>query len=125
MEFAELSAEERADPAEFLLTGFFTPSDSSQSAGRAYLKRTAMRSHDRDLPVVPKTAESQLQAIREWGRVPTNNRYAALQQIHHPTLIVHGNKDIVVPPLNAFILVQHLLNAQLIIYPDSSHGTQS
>ena len=42
----------------------------------------------------------------------------------HPTLIVHGNKDIVVQPINALILAQHLQNAQLIMYPDSSHGAQ-
>jgi hypothetical protein len=30
----------------------------------------------------------------------------------------------VVPPINAFILVEHLPNAQLIVYSDSSHGAQ-
>jgi pimeloyl-ACP methyl ester carboxylesterase len=28
----------------------------------------------------------------------------------------------VVQPVNAFILAQHLPDAQLIMYPDSSHG---
>jgi pimeloyl-ACP methyl ester carboxylesterase len=37
---------------------------------------------------------------------------------NHPGLIVHANKDIVVMPTNAFILVEHLPNAQLIIYFD-------
>jgi len=65
-----------------------------------------------------------LQAIREWGKVPASNRYATLQNIKQPTLIVHGNKDIVVPPVNALILAEHLPNAQLLVYPDSSHGAQ-
>jgi pimeloyl-ACP methyl ester carboxylesterase len=56
--------------------------------------------------------------------VPSRDRYAALNDIKHPTLIVHGNKDIVVQPINAFILAQHLPNAQLIMYPDSNHGAQ-
>jgi pimeloyl-ACP methyl ester carboxylesterase len=47
-----------------------------------------------------------------------------LKNIAHPTLIVHGNKDIVVPPINAFILAEHLPNAQLIVYSDSGHGAQ-
>jgi pimeloyl-ACP methyl ester carboxylesterase len=38
---------------------------------------------------------------------------------------VHGNKDVVVAPINAFILAQHLPNAQLVMYPDASHGAQS
>src|SRR6202035_4425851 len=79
---------------------------------------------DRDLPVSPKTSEAQLRAIREWGAVPSSDRYAALQKIHHSTLVVHGNKDIVVPPINAFILAERLPNAQLIMYSDSSHGAQ-
>ena len=50
------------------------------------------------------------------------DRYATLKGITHPALIVHGSKDIVVTPINAFILAEHLPNAQLIMYPDSSHG---
>jgi hypothetical protein len=40
------------------------------------------------------------------------------------TLVVHGNKDIVVLPINAFLLAEHPPDAQLIVYPDSSHGAQ-
>jgi pimeloyl-ACP methyl ester carboxylesterase len=82
----------------------------------------AARTQDRDQPVSPRTAEAQLRAIREWGAVPSSNRYATLRNIKHPTLIAHGTKDIVVLPINAFILAQHLPDAQLIMYPDSSHG---
>jgi len=119
-----LSPEEQADPVRYLLAAFFSPTDASQAAGRGYLDRLAARTHDRDVPVSPKTAEAQLRAIREWGRVPSSNRYATLEIIKQPTLIVHGNKDIVVQPINALILAQHLPNAQLIVYPDSSHGAQ-
>jgi pimeloyl-ACP methyl ester carboxylesterase len=122
MTFTELSSEERADPEQFLLGAFFSPTDASQAAGRAYLKRLAARTADRDRPVSPRTAEAQLHAIREWGTVPSSNRYATLKNIKHRTLVVHGTKDIVVLPINAFILAQHLPDAQLIMYPDSSHG---
>jgi pimeloyl-ACP methyl ester carboxylesterase len=124
MTFTELSAEERADPVQFLLAAFFSPSDASQAAGRAYLKRLAARTRDRDRPIAPRTAEAQLRAIREWGTVPSSDRYATLPKIKHPTLVVHGTQDIVVFPINAFILAEHLPNAQLIMYPDSNHGAQ-
>jgi hypothetical protein len=39
-----------------------------------------------------------------------------------PTLVVHGHRDIMLPPMNAFVLSQHIPNAQLIIYPKSGHG---
>ena len=67
----------------------------------------------------------ELAAIREWGLIPPTDRFAMLGQIHQPTLIVHGNKDVVVMPINAFLLAEHLPNAQLIMYPDASHGAQS
>jgi pimeloyl-ACP methyl ester carboxylesterase len=124
MTFTELSAEERADPVQFLLAAFFSPTDASQAAGRAYLTRLAARTRDRDKPVSTRTAEAQLRAIREWGAVPSSNRYATLRNIKHPTLVVHGVKDIVVQPINAFILAEHLPDAQLIMYPDSNHGAQ-
>jgi pimeloyl-ACP methyl ester carboxylesterase len=124
MTFTELSAEERADPDRFLLAAFFSPTDLSQAAGRAFLKRLAARTRDRDRPVTTKAAEAQLHAIREWGAVPSSDRYATLPKIKHATLVVHGTRDIVVQPVNAFILAEHLPDAQLIMYPDASHGAQ-
>jgi pimeloyl-ACP methyl ester carboxylesterase len=88
------------------------------------MKRLESRWKDRDLPVSRNSAVAQLAAIREWGIMPATGRYATLQKITHPTLIVHGNKDIVVEPINALILAEQLPNAQLIVYSDSSHGAQ-
>jgi pimeloyl-ACP methyl ester carboxylesterase len=125
MTFTELSPEEQADPVAFLLAAFFSPSEASQAAGHDYLKRLESRKNDLDLPVSRDSAVAQLAAIREWGTIPATRRYATLKGITHPTLIVHGNKDIVVTPLNAFILTEHLPNAQLIMYPDANHAAYS
>ena len=122
--FTELSAEEQADPVAFLLGAFFTPSDASQAAGRQYMKRLESRTKDRDLPVSRNSAVAQLAAIREWGAIPSTNRYATLKNITHQALIVQGNKDVVVGPINGLILAECLPNAQLIVYSDSSHGAQ-
>jgi pimeloyl-ACP methyl ester carboxylesterase len=120
--FAELSPEEQTDPVAFLLGAFFTSSEASQAAGREYMKRLDSRKEDRDHPVSMNSAVAQLAAIREWGNIPATGRYATLKSITHPTLIVHGNKDVVVAPINALILAEHLPNAQLVVYSDSSHG---
>jgi pimeloyl-ACP methyl ester carboxylesterase len=77
---------------------------------------------DNDLPVSRDSAVAQVAALKGWGTIPATGRYATLKSITHPTLMVHGNKDIVVTPINAFILAEHLPNAQLIMYADSSHG---
>ena len=89
------------------------------------MKRLESRKEDRDRPVSRESAVAQLAAIREWGIVPKTERFAYLKKITQPVLIVHGNKDIVVTPINALLLAENLPNATLIVYPDSSHGAQS
>jgi pimeloyl-ACP methyl ester carboxylesterase len=125
MTFTELSLDELADPVALLMNGFFTPSEASKAAGQAYIKRLRLRIADRDAPVSMKAAGAQLEAIREWGTIPSTDRYAMLDRIRQPALVVHGNKDVVVTPINAFILAQRLPDAQLVMYPDASHGAQS
>jgi pimeloyl-ACP methyl ester carboxylesterase len=125
MTFTELSIDELNDPVALLLTAFFTPSDASQAAGHAYLDRLNRRAADRDTPVTMAAAADQLRAIRDWGEIPSTDRYAALRTIPHPTLIVHGTKDVVVDSVNAVILEENLFNATLLMLPDASHGAQS
>jgi pimeloyl-ACP methyl ester carboxylesterase len=107
------------------MKSFFITSDSSQAAGRAYVERLQLRKVDRDAAVSEKTASAQLDAIRKWGVVPSGDRYAMLRKIRQPVLVVHGNHDIVVIPINAFLLAQHLPDGQLVMYPDASHGAAS
>ena len=123
--FADLSVDELDDPVALTLHALFTPSETSQTAGRAYLERLKVRTGDKDNPVSKQAATAQLATIREWGAIPSENRFAMLGQIQQPTMIVHGTKDVVVMPINAFLLAEHLPNAQLIMYPDASHGAQS
>jgi pimeloyl-ACP methyl ester carboxylesterase len=125
MTFTELSLDELADPVALLMTSFFTPSEASTAAGRAYVERLKLRATDRDAPISTKSAGAQLEAIREWGAVPSSDRFGMLGKIRQRTLIAHGSKDIVVIPINAFLLAQHLPDALLVMYPDSSHGAAS
>mgnify|MGYP002386320569 CR=1 FL=1 len=125
MTFTELSAEEQSDPEKILMFAFFTTSEESVAAGQAYIKRLKLRTIDRDAPVSTNAAAAELAAIRDWGAIPSTNRFAMLKEIRQPTLVVHGMKDVVVMPINAFLLTQNIRNAQLIIYPDASHAAQS
>jgi pimeloyl-ACP methyl ester carboxylesterase len=125
MTFTELSTDLLADPVALLMSAFFTSSEASKAAGQAYIERLKLRVADRDAPVSMKAADAQLKAIRKWGAIPSTDRYAMLARIPQRTLIVHGSKDIVALPINAFLLAQHLPDAQLVMYPDASHGAQS
>ena len=107
------------------MNAFFTRSEPSKTAGRAYLERLKLRAENRDAPVSKQAALAEVAAIREWGVIPQTDRFAMLGKIHHPTLVVHGSKDVVIMPINAFLLAEHLSNAQLIMYPDASHAACS
>jgi len=101
---------------------FFAPTKSSQSAGEAFLGRLAERKENRDPPSGPRVAASQIAAFREWERF-TGERFAELRAIHHPTLVVNGVNDEMIPVSNSYRLVENLSNALLLVYPDAGHGS--
>jgi pimeloyl-ACP methyl ester carboxylesterase len=107
--------------ADDFLYLFFSPSETSQAAGRAFWQRRHTRA-DQDTPSSMAAMQAQAAAIAGWGSVPTSGRYGDLKKIKHPVLVVNGSRDIMVPSVNAFILQQHVANATLILYPDSGHG---
>src|ERR1700719_1348410 len=100
----------------------FTPSQASQAAGRAFLKRFRLRTRDRDPEVNEKVAPAQRAAIAKWA-APRECPYDYLKAIQQPTLVVNGSNDVIIYTVNSFILQQNLPNAELIIYPDSAHGS--
>lgn len=109
-------------PAERMLELFFSPTASSQAAGKAWLSRIAARQSDREPPASPQVAAAQLAALAKWGQV-TGERFASLKNIPQRTLVVNGHEDIMVPTVNSFILQQKLPDARLILFPDSGHGS--
>lgn len=62
---------------------------------------------------------TQLKAIKRWGRDPQEDMSFIMQ----PTLIVNGDKDMQVPTENSYIMHEKIKNSQLIIYPNSGHGS--
>jgi pimeloyl-ACP methyl ester carboxylesterase len=68
------------------------------------------------------TVAAHSAAAREWG-APSPGSFDSLKSIHHPTLVVNGSNDIVVPTVNSYILQQNLPDAELILFPDSNHGS--
>jgi pimeloyl-ACP methyl ester carboxylesterase len=111
------------DPQDLMwLPIFFSPSEESQAAGRRFLERIRARTEDRDAPVSEATVAAHSAAAREWGAAaPASFNY--LKEITRPALVVNGSNDIVVPTINSYILQQNLPNAELILFPDSNHGS--
>jgi pimeloyl-ACP methyl ester carboxylesterase len=111
------------DPQDLMwLPIFFSPSQASQAAGRRFLERIRARTEDRDVAVSQATVAAHQAAAREWGAAaPRSLDYR--REIPHPALVVNGSDDIVVATVNSFILQQNLPNAELILFPDSNHGS--
>ena len=111
------------DPQDLMwLPIFFSPSEASQAEGRRFLERIRARSEDRDAPVSEATVAAHSAAAREWGAAAPAS-FAYLKEIAQPALVVNGSNDVVVPTINSYILQQNLRSAQLIVFPDSNHGS--
>src|SRR5260370_23490050 len=109
-------------PENLWLKVFFTDSERSQGAGRAFLRRYLSRTENRDAPINDKVVPAQIAAIGQWGTHP-GERFAYLMNIKQPTLVVNGNHDVIVYTVNSLYLVQNMPNAKLILYPDANHGS--
>ena len=107
---------------EVLQKIFFAPTESSQTAGKAFLERLAQRREDREPASGPQVAQAQMAAFRDWETF-TGERFANLKSIPHPTLVVNGIFDEMIPVQNSYWLSANLPNAVLLTYPDSGHGS--
>jgi pimeloyl-ACP methyl ester carboxylesterase len=105
----------RSDPKEFL---FFNRDAAGKPAARAFVNRLKERTADRDAPIKVAAFQTQLKAIKKWGRSTPDD----LSTITQPTLIANGDNDRMVPSVLSEDLHQRIKGSELIIYPDSGHG---
>jgi len=105
----------RSDPKEFL---FFNRNTTGKPAARAFINRLKERTVDRDAPVKLTAFQTQLKAIKKWGRSTS----ADLSKITQPTLIANGDNDRMVPSVLSEDMHRRIPGSELVIYPDSGHG---
>ncbi|WP_328835906.1 alpha/beta hydrolase [Streptomyces europaeiscabiei] len=105
----------RSDPKEFL---FFNRNSTGKPAARAFVNRLKERTIDRDAEIKVKAFQTQLKAIKKWGRSTPDD----LSTITQPTLIANGDNDRMVPSVLSEDLHRRIKDSQVIIYPDSGHG---
>jgi 3-oxoadipate enol-lactonase len=59
--------------------------------------------------------------MHQAAAVASHDAYARLNRMTAPTLVVHGEQDVFVPPANALVLAERIPGAQLRLWPDASH----
>jgi pimeloyl-ACP methyl ester carboxylesterase len=111
----------KTDAPDVRLPLFFTQSAASQSAGLAFLKRAKARTEDRDTDNGSAMTDPQAKALITWCAMPDPEQ-TVLRTITQPVLLVSGSHDTMLPADNAYAMFKGLSNAQLVLYPDSSHG---
>lgn len=112
------AGEKNIDPKVAL---FFTPTENGIAEGNAFLKRVHNHKVDVEPNASQETIGAQAKALITWGMSPSN--FTQLEAIKQPVLIVNGSDDLIIPTVNSYVLYQHIPNSQLILYPDSGHGS--
>lgn len=59
--------------------------------------------------------------VHQAAAVAGHDAYERLNQMAAPTLVVHGEQDVFVPPANALVLAERIPGAQLQLWPDAGH----
>jgi pimeloyl-ACP methyl ester carboxylesterase len=113
------SQKDSPDPRLYL---FFTQSKESQESGRMFIKRTSIRTENRDPEKGKEVSDPQAKAIIVWANTndPENK---ILKSIDQPVLVVNGSNDTMLISDNSYAMFKLLKNAQLVMYPDSGHGS--
>jgi pimeloyl-ACP methyl ester carboxylesterase len=59
--------------------------------------------------------------MHQAGAVASHDAYERLNQMTAPTLVVHGEQDVFVPPANALVLAEKIPGAQRRLWPNAGH----
>ena len=105
----------RSDPKEFL---FFNRNATGKPAAKAFVKRLEERTEDRDAKIKTRAFQTQLKAIKKYGRGTPSD----LSKLTQPTLIANGDNDRMVPSVLSEDMHRRIKGSELVIYPDSGHG---
>ena len=105
----------RSDPKEFL---FFNRNATGKPAAKAFVKRLEERTEDRDAKIKTQAFQTQLKAIKKYGRGTPSD----LSTLTQPTLIANGDNDRMVPSVLSEDLHRRIAGSELIMYRDSGHG---
>jgi 3-oxoadipate enol-lactonase len=89
-----------------------------------YAERTRRLHPERIFADISHRVNSPLQPLahlHQTAAVTAHDAYERLNRIAAPTLVVHGEQDLVVRPANALVLAEKIPGAQLRLWPEAGH----
>jgi pimeloyl-ACP methyl ester carboxylesterase len=107
------------DPRDYL---FFSQTDAGKKAAGEFLSRVYARTKDRDPQSGKDIADAHGKALIVWTSTPDSD-YKILKAINQPVLVATGSNDKMLSTEGSITLYKQLKNAQLVLYPDSNHGS--
>lgn len=113
------SRENAPDPRDYL---FFSQSEAGKKAGAEFLSRVYARSEGRDPESGKAIADAHGKALIVFTSTP-DPEFKTLKSITQPVLVVTGSNDTMLPTEGSITMYRQLKKAQLVLYPDSNHGS--
>lgn len=107
------------DPRDYL---FFSQSEAGKKAAGAFLSRVYARTQGRDPESGKEVADAHGKALIVWTSTP-DPEYKTLKAIEQRVLVVNGSNDTMLDTQGSITLYKQIKNAQLVLYPDSNHGS--
>ena len=101
---------------------FFGRSKAAIQAGHEFWQRRHLRQNQ---DPASSLEFMQAQIVANLYYLPKLNKqdpFAYLRDIQHPTFILNGVEDVMIPTINAYHMARNMPHAQLFIYPDAGHG---
>jgi pimeloyl-ACP methyl ester carboxylesterase len=89
-----------------------------------YGERTRRLHSERIFADIAHRASSPVQplaSLHQAAAVVAHDAYERLNELAVPTLVVHGEQDVVIPPANALVLAEKIPGSELQLWPDAGH----
>lgn len=100
---------------------FFAPGRDGRRRGFEYIRNLPTGGEPADAPVSETAWLAQIQAANSWGarQQPSS---AGAEQIGCPTLVAHGQFDVMVSPEKGRLLAELIPQATFKLFPDAGHA---
>jgi pimeloyl-ACP methyl ester carboxylesterase len=101
--------------------GMFPATEEGRAQAKLSWTRIQQRK-DRAENVSVESGKQQIAAWLDWVAPNPRNSYDRLSELKMPVFVANGDEDVIIATYNSWVLMKHIPNAHLHIYPNANHG---